>query len=228
MVGKGGKRGLVIAIDGPSGSGKSTVSKRLAQCLGYLYIDSGAMYRAVALKALEAGVSPSDVGKVGKIASVIDFSSHTSDRGIRFALEGRDVTEDIRRHDVSQAASDVSAHLSVREALWRLQREWGKNGEVVMDGRDIGTVVFPDADWKFFLSASLQERGRRRFLELGGKGIEVDLEKVTADVEKRDHQDSTRSHAPLKQAEDAIFIDSSGLSIEGVVDLMLGYIQGEN
>ena len=227
MVGKSGKRGLVIAIDGPSGSGKSTVSKNLAQCLGYLYIDTGAMYRAVALKALETGVSPSDKEKVGKIASVIDFRSHRSDKGILFTLEGRDVTEDIRRPDVSQAASDVSAHLGVREALWKLQREWGKNGGVVMDGRDIGTVVFPDADWKFFLSASLQERGKRRFLELREKGIAVDLAEVTAEVEKRDHQDSTRSHAPLKQAEDAISIDSSDLSVEQVVDLMLNYIERE-
>jgi len=211
----------IVAIDGPSGVGKSTLSKLLAQELGFINLDTGAMYRAVALAAARRGIDPADMAALGALAEevVIDF---VRDAGIeRVLLNGEDVSAAIRTPEISLLTSQVSACPVVREALVRRQRQLGAQGGVVLEGRDIGTVVFPDAEVKFFMVASAEERGRRRFLELQLKGATVDLVKTIAEVEARDTADSNRSHSPLRRAEDAITVDTSALSIEEVMAEML-------
>ncbi|BCS54466.1 (d)CMP kinase [Geobacter sp. SVR] len=219
------KSGLVIAIDGPSGAGKSTIAGLLAQRLGYLQIDTGAMYRAVALLISRAGIDPSDVAAVERLCSNVDVRLEVVDGVQRVTANGQDVTGQIRTPEMSLMTSRVSALRPVREAMVRAQRVMGCNGRVVLEGRDIGTVVFPDADLKFFLSASPEERGRRRFTELLAKGEQVTLEDTIAEVILRDEQDSRRDLAPLRQAEDAIAIDSSGLAIEDVLSTMEGFVK---
>lgn len=217
--------GMVVAIDGPSGAGKSTVSRLLAQRLGYLQIDTGAMYRAAALLMDRAGIDFDNLSAVENFCSHLDIKLHSVD-GIQHVLaNGLDVTEQIRTPEISLLTSRVSALKPVREALMRAQREIGKNGGVVLEGRDIGTVVFPDAELKFFLSASPEERGRRRFAELVEKGANVTLQSTINDVILRDEQDTKRDLAPLRQAEDAIVIDSSSLAIDEVLDLMEKFVK---
>lgn len=214
------ERGLVIAVDGPSGAGKSTISKALSQRLGYLEIDTGAMYRAMAWLARESGLD------LENEEAVLDFCLQAEvelvlDNGTtRVLANGSDVTTVIRTPDISMLTSSISALKPVRDAMLSLQRKMGAKGGVVLDGRDIGTVVFPDAELKFFLSASAEERGRRRFLELQGKGVQATLEETIKDVMQRDKQDMEREIAPLRQADDAILIDSTGRSIEQVVASM--------
>ncbi len=214
------KSGLIIAIDGPSGAGKSTVTSQLAKRLGYKQIDTGAMYRAVAWLISQAGIDPADSDQVERFCGDVDVRFDCSNGTRRVLANGQDVTDRIRTPEMSLMTSRISALKPVREAMVRSQRAMGQNGGVVLEGRDIGTVVFPDAELKFFLSASPEERGRRRFLELSGKGEAVTLEETIAAVVLRDQQDSQRDLAPLRQAEDAIPIDSSGQGIDEVLDRM--------
>lgn len=198
----------IIAVDGPAGAGKSTVSKICAARLGYTYIDTGAMYRAVGLKVLQSGKS------VDEIISDIDIKL---DDKARVFLDGREVTKEIRTPEVSRAASDVAKFGVVRKKLTELQREMAARGSVIMDGRDIGTQVLPNADLKIFLTATVEERARRRFEELKLKGVPADFAQVVKEISLRDKQDSEREIAPLAKAEDAILLDSTNLTIEQVV-----------
>lgn len=218
------RQGLVIAIDGPSGAGKSTVARLLALRLGYLYIDTGAMYRAIGWKAKREGIDPADEQRVSDLCRRTEVSIKKDNDDPRFYVDGFDVSGEIRTPEMGMMASAVSKSPSVRARLLTLQRELGRNGGVVMDGRDIGTIVFPDADLKFFLDASAEERGKRRYLELKAKGMNVDLVRITREIQDRDEQDSGRTLAPLKKADDALLIDSSVMSIEDVLDRMLSVI----
>ena len=214
------ERGMVVAIDGPSGAGKSTVARRLAERLGYLYIDTGAMFRAVALAVKRAGVSLDDEEALAAVCRNLEISFARNDGGYRVLANGEDVSESIRTPEISLLTSRISTRRAVREVLLHEQRRMGRAGNVVLEGRDIGSVVFPDADVKFFLSASAEERGRRRFLELKAKGEDVSLEKTIAEVAARDSRDEQREHAPLCRAADALLIDSTGISIEEVLGQM--------
>jgi cytidylate kinase len=211
--------GLIIAIDGPSGAGKSTITRLLADRLGYIHIDTGAMFRAVALAAKRAGVAIDDEEALAGLCRCLTIS-FTRNNGCRVLLNSEDVSEAIRTPEISLLTSRVSARKSVRDILLERQREMGKFGGVVLEGRDIGTVVFPGADVKFFLTASVEERGRRRFQELQAKGEDVSLEGTVAEVVQRDEQDERREHAPLRKAADAIDIDSSGLTVDEVLARM--------
>src|SRR3989338_8352976 len=212
---------LIIAIDGPAGSGKSTVAKILAKRFKYKYIDTGAMYRAVALKAIKNNIKLTDEKMVSKIADNIKIEFASDGNNQRVYADGEDITSKIRGEEVGKGASVVSAYSGVRNAMLIKQREMGKSGGVVMEGRDIGTVVFPNADIKFFLNASVEERGKRRHLELKEKGEGVERSKIVEDIRRRDNQDTSRDIAPLKRADDSIVIDTTGISIDEVVENML-------
>lgn len=211
-----------IAIDGPSASGKSTIGGMLADRLGYLYFDTGVMYRAVAAVALARGISPHDEEAVSTMADQlrIDVLPPTINDGrdVTVLADGQDVSWDIRRMEVEKAVTPVSSYPDVREAMRREQRRIGEAGKVVMVGRDIGTVVLPDADLKIYLDATLNERARRRFLERQKRGEQVTFEQVFADVERRDRGDSSRQYAPLKAAEDAILVETTGMDVDQVLD----------
>jgi cytidylate kinase len=212
----------IVAIDGPAGAGKSTVARRLADELGYVLVDTGAMYRVVALAASRASVPWTDGSGLGALAGNLVQSAHISfarhpARGLRVVLAGEDVSEAIRTPDMGMGASQVSAHPEVRAALLDLQRQAGRAGGVVLEGRDIGTVVFPEAEVKFYLTASPAVRARRRFEELVAKGEKVTYEQTLADVERRDANDTGREHAPLRRADDALLVDSSDMSIDATV-----------
>lgn len=215
---------LIIAIDGPSGAGKSTLSKLLARRLCYLNLDTGAMYRCVALAAARQQVDFGDEAAIGALAAGLKINFHVGADGERVILNGEDVSAQIRTPEISLLTSRVSALKAVRTAMVALQRRLAAAGGVVLEGRDIGTVVFPDAEVKFFLLATPQERGRRRYRELKEKGHEVDLAQTIREVEARDEADSVREHAPLMQADDAVVIDSTGLSIDEVLGRMLQVI----
>ena len=203
----------IIAIDGPAGAGKSTVSKICAAKLDYTYIDTGAMYRAVALKCNAQGV----MGNEQLIEDAIKDIDIRLDSSARVFLDGREVTKEIRTPEVSRGASDVAKLGFVRKKLTELQREMAKGGSVIMDGRDIGTQVLPNADLKIFLTASVDERARRRFEELKTKNLAADFDKIKTEIILRDKQDSEREIAPLAQADDAILLDTTNLTIEQVV-----------
>jgi len=215
------KRELIIAIDGPSGAGKSTLSKLLAARLGYINIDTGAMYRSVALAASCRGVDFADNEALTRLCAGLRIEFIRNYGGERVILDGEDVSAAIRTPEVSLLTSKVAASPAVREAMVRLQREMGVRGGVVLEGRDIGSVVFPLAEVKFFLVATARERGRRRYEELKAKGLDVDLEQTIAEVEARDAADTAREHAPLLQAPDAIPIDTTAMSIDEVLSEML-------
>jgi len=217
---------VIIAIDGPAGAGKSTVAKLLAQKLGFLYIDTGAMYRALALKAIESGIDIKDAAAVVKMASAsdIDLVNDPGAGPLKVFLDGRDVSQEIREPRVTAVVSDVAKIKEVREILVKLQRRLGAYKDSVLDGRDIGTVVFPAADRKFYVDAQFEERAVRRHKELIAAGQAVTLEDVQADLCNRDTIDSTRSHSPLKKADDAIYIDTTEMSIEEVVKALSGYL----
>jgi len=208
------EKGLIIAIDGPAASGKSTTAQLLAKKLGYLYIDTGAMYRACALKAKKLGIDINDEESIRNLLDFIDIRIENDNSKNRILLDGEDVSEDIRADDISSLASAISAIPAVRYKMVELQRKMGEKGSVILDGRDIGTFVFPDAEVKFFLTASPEIRAKRRWLELQQKGIDKDFSEVLADLVKRDNNDSQRALAPLKKAEDAIEIDTSNMTIE--------------
>jgi cytidylate kinase len=212
-------KGLVIAIDGPVGAGKSTVAKLVARKLGYLYVDTGAMYRAVALKALRLGMDINDPIVMAMLAEATDIQlQQQGDGSVRVFLDGEDVTEAIRTPEVSEASSIVSAHEGVRKVLAERQKAMAELGGVVMEGRDIQTVIVPDAEVKIFLTASLEERAKRRWLELQQKGISVSYEEVLQEVKKRDERDKTRAIAPLRKAPDAVEIDTTGMTPEEVAE----------
>lgn len=204
--------GKVIAVDGPAGAGKSTVSKIVAAKLGYTYIDTGAMYRAVGLKLLRTGT---------ELAEIVDGIEIELDDKARVFLDGQEVTAEIRTPEISKLASDVSKFGFVRRKLTELQRKMAQRGSVIMDGRDIGTEVLPNADVKIFLTASLEERARRRFEELKAKGQAADFDAVKTEIALRDKQDTEREIAPLRQAADAVLVDSTNLTIEQVVAQIL-------
>jgi len=211
---------LIIAIDGPSGAGKSTLGRMLARELGLLYIDTGSMYRAVALAVMQKNVNSQDDAAVETLASEVDIDLAGDPDSLTVTLEGRDVTDEIRSEEVTEMSSIVSTIPGVRKAMVQWQREMGKRG-AVLNGRDIGTVVFPDADIKFFLTALPQERAARRFNEDRAQDPDADFEETFSDMIERDRRDSTRKDSPLKAADDAIMVDSTGLSINEVFEKMM-------
>jgi cytidylate kinase len=215
----------VVTIDGPSGAGKTTVSKRLAEAVGMVRVDTGAMYRAVALAARRAGVPWDDPFRLGGVARELAVSFRTVAGAPRVFLSGEDVSEEIRTSEIGMGASAVSAHGPVREALVAKQREMAREGGVVLEGRDTGTVVFPDAETKFFLDAAAAVRARRRQLEIFPPGAQS-FEEVLRNVLRRDVQDSTREHSPLRVADGAVYIDSTTMTVDEVVGEMLRRLPG--
>lgn len=210
------RKQVVVAIDGPAGAGKSTAARRLADALGFTLVDTGAIYRALALLAKETGVPFEDEAGLGRL-----LESHRFGLGkTEVWVDGVDRSSDIRTPEISDGASKVSQYPVVRDGLLALQRTLAKEGAVVMEGRDIGTVVMPDAEKKFFLTATSLERARRRQIELSKRGIATDIATVQRDIEERDARDSGRDHAPLKQADDAILIDSTNMNLDQVVSLL--------
>lgn len=205
---------ISVAIDGPSGAGKSTLAKRLAKELGYLYVDTGAMYRSIGLYALRQGVDPKDEAAVTALLPQIQIELRYVNGAQRVLLCGEDVSEAIRAENVGMATSAVSAHPPVRAFLLELQRGMARTHDILMDGRDIGTVILPDATVKIFLTASAEARADRRFKELQEKGVATDYETVLEDIRQRDYQDSHRATAPLRQAEDAVLVDTSDMDLE--------------
>jgi len=203
---------ISVAIDGPSGAGKSTLARKAASILGYLYVDTGAIYRTVALSAVRRGIDPADTARLLPTLNELDIRLEYADDGLQHMyLNGEDVSQAIRVHEISQHASTVSAIPEVRAFLLDLQRDMARKNNVIMDGRDIGTVVLPDADVKVFLTASAPERARRRCLELEQRGTPQPFEKVLQEIEERDYNDSHRATAPLRQAEDAVLLDTTEL-----------------
>lgn len=215
---------LNIALDGPAGSGKSTIAKQLSKSLGILYLDTGAMYRACALKAKKLGIASNDEEKVNTFINDVDITVKYVDGAQKTYLDGEDVSTAIRENEISMMASNISAIKSVRLKLVELQREIAKVTDCVLDGRDIGTHVLPNANYKFFVTASLDVRAERRYLELVARGQTVDKDALKKEMEIRDYNDSHREFAPLKQAEDAILLDTSNMSIEEVINTVISYI----
>lgn len=223
---KNAKDKLNIALDGPSGAGKSTVAKAIARKLGIVHLDTGAMYRGLAYAAVMAGLDVTDENVVGPFVDKLDMQIVTGEQQQIF-VNGENVTPHIREHFVSKAASDISALPPVRRKLVELQRAIAQKNDVVLDGRDIGTYVLPNAKYKFFITAAPDERAKRRYLELKAHGSNESYEKILADIKVRDYNDSHREFAPLKQADDALLVDTTKMSIDEVVDFVLEII-GEN
>jgi cytidylate kinase len=219
----------VVAIDGPAGAGKTTVTRQVAKELGYLLVGTGSLYRSVALAAHRRGLSWDDAEQVGELAADLArtgaIALEAGPAGQRVRLDGEDVTDQLVTQHISEGASKVSAHPPVRAALLELQRAAGRDGGVVLEGRDIGTAVFPDAEAKFFLTASAEVRAERRFLELQARGEPADVAAIRQEVEARDRRDSSRAVAPLRQAPDAELVDSSSLSIPEVVEQIVARVR---
>lgn len=210
-----------IAIDGPAGAGKSTIARAAAKKLNFVYVDTGAMYRAMALHFLRNGISASDEAAISLAAGTANVTLSYENGVQQVILNGENVSGLIRSEEVGTMASAVSVHLSVREKLVELQKELASRENVIMDGRDIGTCVLPDADLKIYLTASSQVRAKRRYLELKEKGQDCSLEEIEQDIIRRDYQDMNREHSPLKQAEDAVLVDSSDMTAEEVIDRII-------
>jgi len=224
------RRNLVIAIDGPAASGKTTTARLVAEKLGYLHVDTGAMYRAVTLKVLRSGLSPADAAGIARLLEATHVALRRDGPAIRVVLDGEDVTAAVRTPDVTRAVSTVSRHRIVRGAMVREQRAMGAAGGIVLEGRDIGTVVFPDADVKFFMTAGIEARARRRRDELRARGEAADIAQLVEEIRERDRLDSTREESPLRRAEDAIEIDTSDMTIDDqvrvVVDRVRSVLEG--
>ncbi len=218
---------IAIAIDGPAGAGKSTIAKKISAELGYVYVDTGALYRAIGLYAIRSGVPEQTEQYVVPLLPEIRVELKFIDHIQRVFLNAEDVSEAIRQNEVSMAASNVSAIPAVREFLFALQQQIARENNVIMDGRDIGTVVLPHADIKIFLTASPEDRAKRRHLELLQKGQEVDFDTLLQEIIERDHNDSTRAIAPLKKADDAIAVDTSGNSLEESIALLTDLIKSQ-
>jgi len=218
-------KGKIIALDGPAGSGKSTTAKMLAARLGYIYLDTGAMYRALTYFALQNKISTSDGHKLAAVAGKVPIEFETHEDVNKVFINGIDVTEEIRSPEVTRHVSEVSAHKAVREAMVAKQRALGKKGSIVAEGRDTTTVVFRQADVKIYLSASVEERARRRLLDLTKMGVSTTLEEQQDDIIRRDSHDSGRKHSPLKKAPDAFTVDTTDMTIEGQVDFIISLIR---
>ena len=210
-----------IAIDGPAGAGKSTIAKLIAKKKGYIYLDTGAMYRAIAVWCIKAGVDVNDEKAVSQILETVEMDIVYIDDVQHILVCGEDVTSKLRENNISKAASDVSKHPCVRVKMVELQRSFAKKHDVVLDGRDIGTYVLPDTPYKFFLTATPEERARRRKLDLEKTGQSADFNVILEEIKQRDYNDSHREFAPLKQADDAVFIDSSDMTIDQVADFII-------
>ena len=218
---------MKIAIDGPAGAGKSSIAREVAKRLGLVYVDTGAMYRAVAVYAIEKGIEIKEENFTQEVLDKIEIEIAYDENGQRIYLCKKDVSERIREADASIGASNVATIPAVRLKLVELQRKLSEKTSVIMDGRDIGTYVLPDAEVKIFLTASVDVRARRRLLELENKGMSAEFEKVKKDIEYRDKNDSEREFAPLKKAEDAVVVDTSDMTIQEVIDRISGIIKGE-
>ncbi len=217
---------LIIAIDGPSGAGKSTAARSVASRLGYLYLESGALYRAMAWKVVHEEVDPENIEALKSLCHRIEISIRNMQGQSRILVNQKDVTDELKTPLLDRVSSQISAVAPVRERLLHLQRQMGRQGGVVIEGRDIGSVVFPDADLKFYLDAGTEVRARRRYDELKGKGYNVTLASVLEEIQLRDQRDIQRNLAPLKRPEDAIYIDTTHLTLDQVVDTMVGEIKG--
>ena len=215
---------MIIAIDGPAGSGKSTIAKFIAKKLKYRYIDTGSMYRAVAWSANNEGIDLDDEITVGQWTEKLKIEFLTDSKGQQIKINGANATGLLKNEVVGRGAAKVAAQKKVREILVAKQQEIGQSGNVVMDGRDIGTQVFPNAELKFFMDADAEERGKRRYLELKEKNMNVDLENIIAEIKLRDHEDKTRTISPLHPAEDAIEVDTTKFTIEEVIDQVMKQI----
>lgn len=221
------KQGIIVTIDGPSGSGKSTVARLLADRLGYTYIDTGAMYRGIGWLAREEGVPFRECKELDNLLKTVKLSFEEKNGRTYLVVNGMDLTERVRTPEMGMVASRISEIGTVRRWLSSLQRRLGEEGNAVLEGRDMGTVVFPDADYKFYLVASLEVRGRRRAEQLREKGEEADLEATTKEISFRDRNDSTRALAPLRKAEDAIEVDTTSLSVSEVLERLLRETRAE-
>ncbi|HOW57190.1 MAG TPA: (d)CMP kinase [Smithellaceae bacterium] len=219
------KKNLIITIDGPAGAGKSTVSKQLARELGYTYLDTGALYRALAYQAIRAKININDQTQLADLCSRTKVTLANNNGKMKVYVNGEDVGDRIRTEEVSRTASAISTFPVVREALLQLQRDAGAAGGIVAEGRDMGSVVFPQADCKFYLDANVEERARRRKDELSGRGVAVEYQEIQKGMVERDKQDSEREIAPLKAADGAIIIDSTALTIEEVVESVMRQIK---
>lgn len=223
---------IVIAIDGPAAAGKSTTARLVAERLGYLHVDTGAMYRAMTLKVLLCGIDPNDVAEVEKLAEQTEIrlerdtgtpaevSNGRQAGSLRVFVDGNDVTDEIRRPEVDRAVSAVSSYKKVREVMVREQRRMGEHGGIVLEGRDIGTVVFPDADLKIYMVANVEERARRRQKELAAQGITTSLDDLVKEIVTRDEKDSRRALSPLRKADDAIILDTSTMTVDQQVEFI--------
>lgn len=215
---------FAVAVDGPAGSGKSTVAKEIAKALGILYIDTGAMYRTVGMACLKKGIDPADEGAVVASLDDLDMKIFPEAGGQRILLDGEDITSRIRTEEIGKAASSVAAYQKVREKLVEIQQGLAKVQSVIMDGRDIGTKVLPDAEVKIYLDASVEERAKRRVGELEAQGKTADLEIIREEITHRDYQDMRRENSPLCRAEDAVNVDTTGLDIPAVTEKLLALI----
>ncbi len=217
------KERLTIAMDGPAGSGKSTIAQRLAETLDYLYLNSGSMYRAMTLLALREGGDPANVSALIQLAKNcrIDFSNN----GKTTLLNGEDVSDALRTPEIDRAIADIAKIPDIRREMVRQQRRIGENGGIIVEGRDVTTVVFPEADLKFYISASVEERAKRRFTEQQAKDIETTLERVEQEIRERDQMDESREHSPLQTAEDAIVVDTTSMTINQAVEFVLNRVE---
>ena len=218
------KKYFNLAIDGPAGAGKSTIAKEVAKRLNFIYVDTGAMYRAVGLYYINKKIDVTNEEEVNKEIDNINVEVKILDDGIKLFLNGEDVTDKIRTPEVSDSASKVSVHKLVRERMVAMQQEIAKKNNIVMDGRDIGTVVLPNADLKIYLTASVEERANRRYKEYIDKGEEADLEQIKKDIEERDYRDMHRDISPLREAEDAVHLDSTGMAIEEEISYIMDFV----